>query len=152
MTSQETLVIRRIILKQRVTEDDVADLAMTERWVPLGMRPASERNPYAFVWEDEIEDVQIHLVWDNYLQMPYLYLRGRDVACVERRLREKLETWSYEDILRQVETADRPEDLVDGICRIALSREPESGRSRDPLLRAGAHEHPGVRRAFVMAA
>jgi hypothetical protein len=141
----------RIIIKPGITEEDVAELAVSVGWIPLGSRPASPRNPYAFVWEDENHDVEIHYVYDNLLDMAYLYLQGRNTHEVELLARAGLASWTYVELLDQLKTATRAEDVIDAICRIALSREAETHEAVNLLVSATSGD-AGIRRAVITAA
>lgn len=141
----------RIIIKPDVTEADVADFAMSVDWIPLGSRPESERNPYAFIWEDENRAVEIHYIWDGLLDMAYLYLRGPGTREVERLLRTGVPNWTYVELLDQLRAATRAEDVIDAVCRIALSRESETPEAVDLLVNAATGDS-GTRQAVITAA
>jgi hypothetical protein len=156
MSDHEAYV--RVLLHLNVTEEQLEELALDLDWMPKGLRAATDKAPYQHVFQDETAGVYIHYVWDELLRIPYVLLRGDDVAAVEEKIRRSLPTYTYDEVVEHLRSASGRESVIDAICQVALLRSAEDRDSaEDPeivelLRRERQSDDVEIRRAVVTCA
>lgn len=111
----------RIALQESVSERDVDATAWDNDWSLLRTIKADDDTPHEVIWQDPVENVEIHYIEDFYIGLAYLVLQGEDLKSVFEDIQVSLPIYVENDVFKMlVKSRDDQENLVKAIYYLGL--------------------------------
>lgn len=142
--------LRRLILKDEATLDDVRRVAAEDGWEERQTIAADERQPLQVIWLVPDRAASVHYVEDTLVGLRYLMFRGYDTDDVRLHAGARLPSYTVAEstaLLRDPDPAERRH----GVLVTCLSAPIAAETPYLPALaRAAADPEPAVRHAVIL--
>lgn len=143
--------MKRIVLKDIVTQKDVTLLAGQRDWLWWEEYPQTEQQPYEKIWITEDEKTSIHYIEDFVVGLNYIMIKGAAVNEISEIINKMLGTYSETDIKSSLNDAKTTEDTIKAINHIAVTASEEYNEEVFKLFeQALEHKDSEVRKATIM--
>lgn len=142
--------LRRLVLKDDATLDDVRAVATADGWEERGRIEADERQPLQVIWLVPDRAASVHYVEDTMVGLTYLIFRGYDTDDVRLHAGARVPSWGVVEtsaLLRSPDPAQRRRGVLITCLAAPIASEPPILLS---LGRMAADPDPAVRHALVL--
>lgn len=144
--------IKRIGLKENVTEDMVGIAAFDNRWLFGGKISSTETIPYEVVYYKPGQKTSIHYTEDSFIDTSYIVAKGEEADLVISEAKNDLDCYAWQEILDEYSNTSDPERKIKlihiaGITAPYLELDPEYKKFFDDCLK---DEDPQIRMAVIL--
>lgn len=123
--STDWTLTRRMVLRERFSEDEVETFAQELGWTRQGVDPADpeEGISYHVFWAPPGAAIALHYTEDDLARDSYVMVIGKDAAAVhgaQALIEPRLNTWRPAEVLAEVDGAAEPVPLARAVLRAGL--------------------------------
>jgi hypothetical protein len=119
-TNTTGMPLRRIVLREDVTGDDVGAAAYSANWRIKQILDADRHNPREVIYQVTPKRTFVHYIEDSLLGIDYLVIQGEELDEVEARTRAALPALSEQEVRMMMGTAVTADEQVRALPCAAL--------------------------------